>query len=71
MNIIRVILAIIFPPLAVIDKGCGSFIIVTILSCLGWIPGVLAALVIVAPRDQSRLEKELAKLNKKLNSTKR
>lgn len=47
MNIFRVILAIVFPPLAVIDMGCGSFILVTILSLLGWIPGVLAALVIV------------------------
>ncbi|MDD3723372.1 YqaE/Pmp3 family membrane protein [Lutibacter sp.] len=46
MGIFRVILCIIFPPLAVIDKGCGSFIIVFILTCLGWIPGVIAALII-------------------------
>ena len=26
--------------------GCGSFIIVFILTCLGWIPGVIAALII-------------------------
>ncbi|MFZ2432216.1 MAG: YqaE/Pmp3 family membrane protein [Lutibacter sp.] len=46
MGIFRVILCIVFPPLAVIDKGCGSFIIVFILTCLGWIPGVIAALII-------------------------
>ena len=39
-------MCIIFPPLAVLDKGCGSFIIVFILTCVGWVPGVIAALVI-------------------------
>jgi uncharacterized membrane protein YqaE (UPF0057 family) len=47
MSIFRVILAIVFPPLAVADKGCGSFLIVFILTCLGWIPGVLGALIIM------------------------
>ncbi len=47
MSCLRVILAIIFPPLAVLDKGCGSIIIVTILSLLGWLPGVIAALIIL------------------------
>lgn len=47
MSIWRVILAIIFPPLSVIDKGCGSIIIVFILTILGWIPGVIAALIIL------------------------
>ena len=28
MSVFRVILSILFPPLAVIDKGCGSFLIV-------------------------------------------
>ena len=46
MGCLRVILCIIFPPLAVVDKGCGSIIIVFILTCLGWIPGVIAALII-------------------------
>ncbi|MGI8588414.1 MAG: YqaE/Pmp3 family membrane protein [Chloroflexia bacterium] len=46
MGILRVILCIIFPPLAVIDKGCGSILIVTLLTLLGWVPGVIAALVI-------------------------
>jgi len=47
MSIWRVILAIIFPPLSVIDKGCGSIVIVFILTLLGWIPGVIAALIII------------------------
>ena len=47
MSLFRVILSIIFPPLAVVDKGCGSFLIVTILTCAGWIPGVIGALVIL------------------------
>jgi uncharacterized membrane protein YqaE (UPF0057 family) len=47
MSIFRVILAIVFPPLAVADKGCGSFLIVFILTCFGWIPGVLGALIIM------------------------
>lgn len=46
MTFWRVILCIIFPPLAVIDKGCGSILLVFILTILGWIPGVIAALVI-------------------------
>ena len=47
MSILRVILAIIFPPLAVLDKGCGSIIIVILLTIAGWIPGVIAALIIL------------------------
>ncbi len=47
MSIWRVILSIIFPPLAVLDKGCGSIIIVLILTLCGWIPGVIAALIII------------------------
>lgn len=47
MSIFRVILSIIFPPLAVIDKGCGSVIIVFLLTLAGWVPGVIGALVII------------------------
>ncbi|SCX91107.1 Proteolipid membrane potential modulator [Nonlabens sp. Hel1_33_55] len=47
MSIWRVILAVILPPLAVLDKGCGSIVIVFILTLLGWIPGVIAALIIL------------------------
>ena len=47
MSVLRVLLAIIFPPLAVFDRGCGSMLIVFILTLLGWVPGVIAALVIL------------------------
>jgi uncharacterized membrane protein YqaE (UPF0057 family) len=42
----RAILCIILPPLAVIDKGCGSILIVTLLTLAGWAPGAIAALII-------------------------
>jgi len=51
MGIFRVILCIIFPPLAVIDKGCGAFMIVLVLTCVGWVPGVIGSLVICYQRD--------------------
>ncbi|WP_432412790.1 YqaE/Pmp3 family membrane protein [Rasiella sp. SM2506] len=47
MSIWRVLLSILFPPLAVIDRGCGSILIVLILTLCGWIPGVIAALIIL------------------------
>jgi uncharacterized membrane protein YqaE (UPF0057 family) len=46
MSFFRVLLSIFFPPLAVIDQGCGSVLIVFILTLCGWVPGVIAALVI-------------------------
>ncbi len=46
MSLIRAILAVLFPPLAVVDKGCGSFLIVFLLTTCGWIPGIIAAIVI-------------------------
>ena len=47
MSIFRVLVSIIFPPLAVLDKGCGSVLIVLLLTLAGWIPGVIGALVIL------------------------
>lgn len=47
MTIWRVISSILFPPLAVYDKGCGSIIIVFLLTLCGWVPGVIAALIIL------------------------
>ena len=47
MSLLRVILAVIFPPLSVVDKGCGSFLIVLILMCMGFIPGIIGALIIL------------------------
>jgi len=47
MSCLQVLLCIIFPPLAVLDRGCGSILIVFILTCIGWIPGVIAAMIII------------------------
>ncbi|MBR4871941.1 MAG: YqaE/Pmp3 family membrane protein [Alistipes sp.] len=47
MSLFRVLLSIIFPPLAVVDQGCGSFLIVFLLTLMGWVPGVIAALIIL------------------------
>ena len=47
MSIPRLILAILFPPLSVIGYGVGNFLIVLILTFIGWVPGVIAALVIL------------------------
>ncbi len=47
MSCLRVVLAILFPPLAVIDKGCGSVLLVFLLTLAGWVPGVIAALIIL------------------------
>ena len=46
MGCTRAIICLLCPPLAVLDQGCGSVLLVTVLWMLGWIPGVIAALVI-------------------------
>ncbi len=42
----RLILAILLPPLAVLDRGCGAIVVVTLLTVLGWLPGVIGAIVL-------------------------
>jgi uncharacterized membrane protein YqaE (UPF0057 family) len=44
MSCFRALLCIIFPPLAVLDRGLGTVVIVLALTIAGWIPGALAAL---------------------------
>lgn len=39
------VLAFLLPPLAVLDRGITAIILTTILTILGWIPGVIAAVV--------------------------
>lgn len=46
MSLGRVILCILLPPLAVLDHGCGSILLVGLLTLAGWVPGALAALLI-------------------------
>lgn len=52
MSCLQVLLAIFFPPLAVIDRGCGSVLIVLLLTLIGWVPGVLAALIILNKNEE-------------------
>ncbi len=47
MNLTRVILCVICPPLAVMDKGCGSILIVCLLTLAGGVPGIIGALIIL------------------------
>jgi uncharacterized membrane protein YqaE (UPF0057 family) len=47
MSITRVLLSVLFPPLAVVDKGLGNFLIVSILWLFGHVPGTIAALIIL------------------------
>lgn len=53
MGCLRALICIIFPPLAVIDRGCGTLVIVTLLTIAGWVPGAIAALVVnyIAEKD--------------------
>ncbi len=44
--LIRILLCFIFPPLAVFDKGCGSMLLILLLTALGWLPGTIVALII-------------------------
>ena len=46
MGCLRALVCIILPPLAVLDRGCGTVLIVTALTIVGWVPGVIAALLL-------------------------
>lgn len=47
MSCMRVLLCVVCPPLAVLDQGCGSIAITALLTCFGWVPGTIAALIIL------------------------
>ena len=44
--ILRIILCIILPPLAVFDKGIKIILLVLLLCFLGWLPATIVALII-------------------------
>lgn len=52
MGCLRAIICILLPPLAVIDKGCGAILIVTVLWCMGIIPGIVGALIVCYQEDR-------------------
>jgi uncharacterized membrane protein YqaE (UPF0057 family) len=47
MDIRRWVLAVILPPAAVMNKEAGTIMLTGILTLLGWLPGVAAALVML------------------------
>lgn len=47
MIFIRLVFAFFFPPLAVVDKGCGTVLLVFALTLAGWLPGVFAAALLI------------------------
>jgi uncharacterized membrane protein YqaE (UPF0057 family) len=54
MSCLRAIVCIIFPPLSVIDRGLGTVLLVLLLTIAGYIPGVIAALLLNYMAAQSR-----------------
>jgi uncharacterized membrane protein YqaE (UPF0057 family) len=53
MGCFRVLLCIVFPPLAVLDKGCGAIVAVSVLTVLGWVPGIIGAIVFCTREEKS------------------
>ncbi|GAB4126351.1 MAG: YqaE/Pmp3 family membrane protein [Armatimonadota bacterium] len=48
MNPLRAIVCCVIPPLGVLDRGPKAIVITTILTVLGWVPGVITALVLAS-----------------------
>lgn len=51
MSLLRALVCIFLPPLAVLDKGCGSILLVFVLTLVGWIPDVIGAMIICTRGD--------------------
>ncbi len=45
MSWVRAIVCFVAPPLAVADQGIKPFLLTCVLTVLGWLPGVIVALV--------------------------
>lgn len=48
MDIRRLILAFILPPAAVMNKEAGTIMLTGLLTLWGWVPGVVAALIMIS-----------------------
>ena len=46
MSLMRALICLLLPPVAVLDRGCGALLLVTVLTIVGWVPGVIAAIVV-------------------------
>ncbi len=54
MDIRRLILAVILPPAAVMNKEAGTIMLTGLLTLLGWVPGVVAAFVMIAQEQKQK-----------------
>jgi|GEM_PF-2104303 len=61
----RALLCIIFPPLAVVHRGCGVLLIVFALTLAGWIPGALAALFFNMQTDEGQGKRKSKRKSKR------
>lgn len=52
-KLLRLGLALILPPVAVLDKGCGAVVLVTMLTIAGWLPGVVLAALMILTEDRA------------------
>lgn len=58
--LIRYLLCLIFPPLAVFDKGCGTVLLVLLFTLFGWLPGtILAFLICIKDKNYYKNKDEL------------
>ena len=51
MSFLRALVCILLPPAAVLDKGCGAILLVVVLTLIGWVPGVIAAMIMCTRVD--------------------
>ncbi len=55
MDIRRLILAVILPPAAIMNKEAGTIMLTGLLTLLGWLPGVVFSLLLIS-QEQCRCE---------------
>ena len=54
MDIRRLVLAFVLPPAAVMNKEAGTIMLTGILTVLGWVPGVVAALIMIGQEQKQK-----------------
>ena len=54
MDIRRWILAIVLPPAAIMNKEAGTIMLTGLLTLLGWLPGVAAAMIMLVNEQQCK-----------------
>ncbi len=53
-RIIRWLLVVVMPPLAVLHRGCGLTLLVTLLTIFGWFPGMIVAALVMLYDEHER-----------------